>query len=113
MAAGALTQDAPGRSSVPLRDGFVVGVTNPKSVVFLAALLPQYVDPSAGPAAAQMVLLGALFCVIAILSDGTWAMAAARARQWLGGDPRRLAWTSAAGGLVMIGLGLLLATSSR
>ena len=111
-AAATLTA-APDRPSAPLRDGFVVGVTNPKSIVFFAALLPGYIDPAAGFATAQMVLLGAVFCLIAVLCDGAWALAAARARSWLSDDPQRLGWMSAAGGLVMIGLGLLLATSAR
>ena len=99
------------RSTAPLRDGFVVGVTNPKSIVFLAALLPQYVDAATGMVAAQMVLLGAVFCLIAIVCDSTWAIVAARARQWLSSDPRRLTWMTIAGGLVMVTLGLVLATS--
>ena len=60
-----------------------------------------------------MVLLGAVFCLIAVLCDSAWALAAARARSWLSDDPQRLSWMSAAGGLVMVGLGLLLATSAR
>ncbi len=107
----AVSRTAPAPTATPWRDGFVVGITNPKSVVFLAALLPAYVEPSVGLVPAQMILLGAVFCLIAILSDGAWAVAAARARRWLASDPRRLVWTSVAGGLVMIGLGLLLATS--
>ena len=95
-------------TTTPWRDGFVVGITNPKTIVFLAALLPQYVDPEAGLVAGQMIVLGALFCLIAIVSDGTWAVAAARARLWLASEPRRLMWTSVAGGLVMMALGLLL-----
>ncbi len=98
----------PTTTATPWRDGFVVGVSNPKSVVFLAALLPQYVDPAAGFVPAQMVVLGGLFCLIAIVSDGAWAVLAARARRWLASDPRRLVWTSVAGGLMMVGLGLLL-----
>jgi threonine/homoserine/homoserine lactone efflux protein len=100
-----------GDSARPFRDGFVVGVTNPKSIVFLAALLPQWVEPGADWPAAQMIALGAVFCVVAVLSDGTWAMLAARARLWFASDPRWLAWTSVAGGLVMVGLGLLLLLS--
>lgn len=106
--AGDVTAIAP--TATPWRDGFVVGLTNPKSVVFLAALLPQYVDPRAGMIPAQMVALGAVFCAIAIVSDGAWAVLAARARTWLASDPRRLARSSLAGGLVMIALGLLLLT---
>ncbi len=98
-------------TATPWRDGFVVGVTNPKTVVFLAALLPQYIDPGAGLVPAQMMVLGALFCVIAIVSDGAWAVLAARARSWLASDTRRLTLASAAGGLLMVALGLLLVTS--
>jgi len=98
----------PTTAATPWRDGFVMGVSNPKSVVFLAALLPQYVDPAAGFVPAQMVVLGGLFCLIAIVSDGAWAVLAARARLWLASDSRRLVWTSVAGGLMMVGLGLLL-----
>ncbi len=95
-------------TATPWRDGFVVGLTNPKTVVFLAALLPRWVDPAAGLVAGQMVALGGLFCLIAMFSDGAWAVLAARARSWLSRDPGRLAWVSAGGGLVMVGLGLML-----
>ena len=107
-AARAVAAMAPPATARPWRDGFVIGLTNPKSVVFLAALLPQYVDPEAGLVPAQMLLLGALFCLIAIVSDGTWALLAARARLWLASDPHRLVSTSVAGGLVMVALGLFL-----
>jgi threonine/homoserine/homoserine lactone efflux protein len=96
------------RSLAPLRDGFVVGVSNPKSMVILAALLPQYVEPAAGPALAQMVLLGAVFCAIAIVCDSAWVMAAGQARSWLRGSVSRLRAANVAAGLVMIALGGLL-----
>jgi threonine/homoserine/homoserine lactone efflux protein len=99
---------APMPTATPWREGFVVGLTNPKTVVFLVALLPRSVDPGAGLVAGQMVALGGLFCLIAIVSDGAWALLAARARSWLSSDPGRLAWASVGGGLVMVGLGLML-----
>lgn len=111
LAALAVDAGAPPATSAPWRDGFTVGVTNPKSVVFLAALLPQYVDPAAGLAGAQMVALGALFCLMAIAGDGLWALLAARARLWLASDPRRLTQMAVAGGLAMVTLGVWLATS--
>lgn len=95
----------------PWRDGFAVGATNPKSVVFLAALLPQYADPAAGLAVVQMVTLGALFCLIAIASDGLWAVLAAKARSRLARDPRHLTWAAVGGGVVMMVLGLSLLAS--
>lgn len=110
-AARAARPDVPAPVTRPWRDGFAVGVTNPKSVVFLAALLPQYVDPAAGMAALQMVALGALFCLIAIASDGLWAVLAARARSWFARDPRHLTGAAVAGGVVMMVLGLSLLAS--
>ncbi len=92
----------------PWRDGFVVGVTNPKSLVFLAVLLPGFVESAASPAAWQILALGSTFCLIAVASDGAWAMLAARARASFARDPRRLTWASVAGGLVMMALGLWL-----
>ena len=93
-----------------IRTGIVVGVTNPKTLVFFAAFLPQFIDASA-PAALQLLLLGALFCVMAIVSDGCWVVAASRARDWFARKPQRLDHLGAAGGAMMIGLGATLATT--
>ncbi len=98
-----------------LRDGFVVGVTNPKTTVFFAAILPQFTStaPSAGPLPAQMLVLGLVFMAIALLSDTVWAMVASRARTWFVRSPRRFEAITAAGGLVMIGLAARLAVANR
>lgn len=93
-----------------IRTGIVVGVTNPKTLVFFAAFLPQFIDASA-PAALQLLLLGALFCAMAIVSDGCWVVAASRARDWFARKPQRLDHLGAAGGAMMIGLGATLATT--
>lgn len=93
-----------------IRTGVVVGVTNPKSLVFFAAFLPQFID-GAAPAAPQLLILGATFSVLAIASDSCWVYAATRARAWFARDPRRLDHLSAAGGTMMIGLGATLATT--
>ena len=63
-------------------DAFVVGVANPKSMVFFAAILPQFVDKSAGHVPLQLLFLGALFVLIALISDTLWALAAGTAREW-------------------------------
>jgi threonine/homoserine/homoserine lactone efflux protein len=99
-----------------VRDGFVVGVANPKSIVFFIAVLPEFTTTAAGghlPVQAQMLILGALFPAIALVLDSAWAALAGTARQWLVRSPRRLALIGGAGGLVMIGLGISLAATGR
>lgn len=97
-----------------LGEGFVVGVTNPKTIAFFVAVLPQFVDLSAGMVPLQMIELGLVFFIIALLSDGAWALVAAGARSWFGRSPKRIATLSATGGGLMIGLGgILLFTGNR
>jgi threonine/homoserine/homoserine lactone efflux protein len=93
--------------------GFLVGVANPKTVVFLAAVLPQFVDPSRGQVPAQMFILGMIFTLIALISDAIWSLAAGTARGWFGRSPRRLRLVGGAGGVAMIGLGLGVAVTGR
>lgn len=104
--------EAKTRSRIVL-DGFLVGATNPKVIVFFAAILPQFIDRQARNVPLQICLLGAIFAAIALLSDGTWALAAGTARAWLARSPRRLAALGGTGGLVMIGLGATLALTGR
>lgn len=96
-----------------MADGFVVGIGNPKAIVFFAAVLPQFVDRPAGQVPQQMLLLGAIFAGIALLSDSGWALVAGSARAWFGRSPRRLELVGGTGGLVMIGIGATLAVSGR
>ena len=96
-----------------LLDGFVVGATNPKTIVIFVVALPQFTNPAAGHLPLQMLLLGAVFPVIALVLDSVWAAAAGTARQWFVRSPRRLALIGGTGGLVMIGLGATLAITGR
>ena len=96
-----------------LRDGFVVGASNPKAIVFFAAVLPQFVDAPAGHVPLQMLLLGMVFVAIAVVCDSTWAVAAGTARAWIARSPRRLELVGGTGGLVMIGIGASLALTGR
>lgn len=94
-----------------LRQGFVVGATNPKTMVFFGAVLPQFTAPESGSLPAQLLVLGLIFLVIQALSDGLWALLAATARTWFARSPRRLEAIGSTGGLMIIGVGTSVAFS--
>lgn len=97
---------------ISIRDGFWVGVLNPKTLVFFAAVLPQFIDRERGHITAQLLLLGVLFAMLALISDGSWGLLAGTARQWLATDTSRLINLRTSGGSVMIGLGILVIISA-
>jgi threonine/homoserine/homoserine lactone efflux protein len=112
----ALAADVPGARKQTLgvlRDGVVVGFCNPKSIVFLAAVIPQFVDHAAGGVPQQILLLGLAIPGCALVLDSVWALAAGTARTWFARSPRRLAVIGGSGGAVMIGLGASLAFTGR
>ena len=96
-----------------LRDGFVVGVSNPKTTLFFLAVLPQFVRPEAGHPSLQLLALGLLFCVQALLSDGLYGVLAGSVRGWLERSPKRIDAVGGTGAVVMVGLGVRLALSGR
>jgi threonine/homoserine/homoserine lactone efflux protein len=89
-----------------IRDGFWVGVLNPKAIVFFAAVLPQFVDIESEKVTQQLLLLGLTFCVLAFISDGSWGLLAGTARNWLASSNSRLERLRAFGGAIMIVLGV-------
>jgi threonine/homoserine/homoserine lactone efflux protein len=95
-----------------LRTGMIVGCTNPKTVVFFVAFLPQFVNShhAAGP---QLLVLGLIFAVLAVASDTCWVLAASRAKAWFSRKPQRLDRLGATGGVMMIGLGGVLLTAGN
>ena len=97
-----------GRVALLVR-GFLVNATNPKGLVFFLAVLPQFVAPEAGWVPGQLLLLGGIFVVLALLSDGTWALVAGSARDWFARSPKRVERLGTTGGVMMIGLGGVLA----
>ncbi|MGW5449671.1 LysE family translocator [Streptomyces sp. DASNCL29] len=110
----AFTGDGPAHGGLrTLWEGFAVGVANPKTIVFFAAVLPQFVDREQGHVVPQMLLLGLVFNAIAVISDSIWGLAAATARTWFARSPRRLAMVGGVGGLSMIGLGVTVAATGR
>ncbi|MFC5492234.1 LysE family translocator [Nocardioides caricicola] len=94
-----------------LRVGFIVGVTNPKTIVFFVAFLPQFVNEPAGHTGVQLALLGLVFGAMCVASDSVWALAAGKARDWFARQPNRLDKLGVAGGVMMIGLGATMAAS--
>jgi threonine/homoserine/homoserine lactone efflux protein len=95
------------------RDGFVVGVTNPKTTLFFLAVLPQFVTPERGHISLQLLTLGVVFLVLAVVNDGLYGVAAGSVRRWLDRSPRRAEAVGGTSGLLMIGLGLRLALTGR
>lgn len=112
--AALMTSEVPvGSAHRVYRQGVLVGLTNPKSLVFFAAMLPQFVDAKAGHVPLQMLVLGLVFVAVAMVLDSVWGLAAGTARTWFARSPRRLGMLGGTGGLMMIGLGLGLAVSGR
>jgi len=95
------------------RQGFAVGIANPKALIMFGAVLPQFVNRSAGHVQEQMLLLSLVSFGIALISDSLWAVAASTVRSWFAGSPRRLAAVGGAGGLAMIGVGVSVAVTGR
>jgi threonine/homoserine/homoserine lactone efflux protein len=96
-----------------LLQGFVVGATNPKTVVFLVAILPLFVDRADGSLSGQILVLGLVFSVIALLCDNAWGLFAGAVREWFAKSPRRVELIGGIGGLAIMAVGVRLALTGR
>ena len=96
-----------------LRDGFIVGITNPKTFILFGAILPQFVNRSEGNVPAQMLLLALISVCMGLACDSTWGLAASALRAWFARSPRRYALVGGAGGLAMIGVGVTVALTGQ
>jgi threonine/homoserine/homoserine lactone efflux protein len=86
--------------------GLAVQLLNPKIAVFFLAFLPQFADASRGPMAVQILVLGALFTLLAVLSDGAYVLlAGALGRRLLGGRQSGRLLAKISGG-IYVGLGV-------
>ncbi len=93
-------------------DGVVVSVLNPKIAVFFLAFLPQFVEPDRGPIAQQVLFLGLLYVVLALITDSAYALLAGRLRRWFGRQAKS-SLPRYASGAVYIGLGVSTALIDR
>lgn len=93
------------------RQSVLVGLTNPKAIVFFSAVLPHFAEPSAGSLPLQFLILGTIFLAIALVSDSAWGLLAASARTWFARSPQRLEAVGGAGGAMIFGLGASVALS--
>ncbi|MEV0307645.1 LysE family translocator [Nonomuraea fuscirosea] len=91
-------------------EGFVVNVLNPKTAIFFLAFLPQFVHPAAGPIAAQILLLGAVWILLGMASDGTYAMLASALAGRVRQSVRARRRLDVGSGLVYLGLAAWLTT---
>lgn len=89
-----------------VKEGALNSLTNPKSLLFLFAFLPQFVDPAAGPVWLQLLVLGSIQKLAGIVSLGSVAMASGTFGNWLGQHPGFIKWQERFTGVVMIGLGI-------
>lgn len=103
-------QTAPGRSSnwAAVREGCLNNLTNPKSLLFMFAFLPQFIAPNAGPVWVQLLVLGAIQKLAGVLSLGSVAVASGTVGQWLNRWPSLLVWQERFTGCVMVALGVRL-----
>ena len=93
-------------------DGVVVNVLNPKTALFFLAFLPQFVDLSRGHVGTQILVLGGLFVSLGLITDGSYALTAGSAAQWLRRHQRFVAGERWVSGGMYIGLGVAAAVAS-
>jgi threonine/homoserine/homoserine lactone efflux protein len=91
--------------------GVLVAILNPKTALFFLAFLPQFVDPSAGSVTLQLLTLGGLFVMMAIVTDSMYALLASTAGNWLKKNRSFLNAERYVVGSVYIGLGVTAALS--
>lgn len=92
-------------------EGLLVNLTNPKAVVFMSALMPQFIDPSL-PQWPQFLIIGLTMCGVDTVVMSGYALLATRLRRWLH-DPRALKAQNRFFGGIFVGAGAMLAVSGR
>jgi threonine/homoserine/homoserine lactone efflux protein len=88
------------------RQGLICNLTNPTTLAFMLAILPQFVHPSEGPAALQFLIFGATMKATGLAILGGVALTSGAAGNWLARSRTFLAWQQRFAGTIMIGLGI-------
>ena len=89
------------------RDGLVVNLFNPKTILFFIAFLPQFVDSTRGNPGMQFLLLGTIMVSMGLVTDSIYAAVAGKASKWLRKSNNRLSYHQWFAGTVYLGLGIL------
>ena len=93
------------KSSHILRESILVGLSNPKTIVFFSAAFPQFVVSSGTPIVLQMIQLSVIFVVFGISGDAIYALSAGAARDWFAKSEDRVIAMRTIGGIAMTTLG--------
>jgi len=102
---------APPRGHVYFRRGFLAAITNPKTIAFFTAFLPQFVDPAL-PASHQLLVMCSVAITMAALTDCAWGVIAGAGRSFF---LQRVStkWLGRLSGTVLIGGGVWLSLARR
>lgn len=95
------------------RRGILMNLTNPKVSIFFLAFLPQFTQPEQGPLALQLLLLGGLFILCALLVFGLISLLAGRLGNWFARQPQAQSWMNRVAGTLFAGLALRLLVIER
>ncbi len=101
------------RSGQLYRRGIFMNITNPKVSIFFLAFLPQFANPARGSITIQMLMLGAVFILSAILVFGAIALAAGSLGEWLSRSQQVQRWINRLAGTVFVGLAIKLLMTER
>jgi homoserine/homoserine lactone efflux protein len=104
-------EESPVSGHVQFRRGFLVALSNPKTIAFFTAFLPQFIDPGL-PAERQLAVMCVVSVVLAAITDSGWAIAAGLGRAWFM-RPARKKLLARLSGLVLISGGVWLSLARR
>jgi threonine/homoserine/homoserine lactone efflux protein len=95
------------------RRGIIMNITNPKVTIFFLAFLPQFASPARGAISIQMMLLGGVFILSAILVFSMIALAAGTLGEWLKGSEKAQKIMNRVAGVIFLGLAIKLLLTER